>query len=138
MIFLFCPYLTLMNCKRKNLESHIGISYLPWICFWATLEVVTICTYQIAFYNLCAFSYEMTLIKHMLFYQTRRCGMIVPETVIHQIKIESKFLQVTLRPKTMNQGPYHKGNCKRLRNTKLWNLNRPYLYKNGEQIKRND
>ena len=44
--------------------------------------------------------------------------MLVHETAIHQMRVESKHLYVPLRPSTMNQIPHHNGSCKRPRNTK--------------------
>ena len=38
--------------------------------------------------------------------------MIVHETAIHQVTVEFKLLQVSIRPSTMNQSPYHNGSCK--------------------------
>ena len=52
-----------------------------------------------------------------LLYENKRCSMIVHETAIHQITVESKLLKVQIRPSTMNQSPHHNESCKRSRNT---------------------
>ena len=44
--------------------------------------------------------------------------MIVHETATDQMTVIFKFLWVSLRPSTMNQGKYHNGSRKRPRNTK--------------------
>ena len=44
--------------------------------------------------------------------------MIVYETVIPQMTVESQPLQVLLQPSTMNQSSHHNESCKRPLNTK--------------------
>ena len=44
--------------------------------------------------------------------------MMVDETAIHKMTVESKLIQVPLPPSTMNQSPHRNSSCKRLRNTK--------------------
>ena len=49
----------------------------------------------------------------------RRCGMIVYQRAIHQMKVKFKLLQVPLQPSIMNQSLYHNGSCKRPQNTNV-------------------
>ena len=60
--------------------------------------------------------------------------MIVHETAIHQLTVESKL---RLRPSTMNQSPLHNRRCKMSRKNVeqfIKHDNRRNLLKNGEQI----
>ena len=76
--------------------------------------------------------------------------MIFHETTIHQTTVESKLLQVPLRPSTINQSPHHNEICKRSRNInvklfikhenltnllkKCWTNNNKWLIKQGQPL----
>ena len=60
--------------------------------------------------------------------------MIAHKRATHQMTVEFKFLQVSLRPSTMNTSPYHNGSCKTVKGPEIQNLklnikhdNRPKL-----------
>ena len=50
--------------------------------------------------------------------KNRRCDMVVHETAIQQITVESNLLHVPLRSSIKYRSPYHNGSCKRPQNRK--------------------